>query len=429
MVITLFVSMFILILLGMDMAIVLLASPILVILVNNYFGDIEIPLDVIPQYIFGGLDSFGFTAIPLFILAGEIMNRGGITHKLVEFAQSFVGHLRGGLGQTSVVINVIMAGMSGSAVADCASTGSVLVPALKKDGYSPEKSAALIASASTIGPVIPPSIPLILIGSIAGISVGELFLAGIIPGLLMGLALMVYVYMYARKSNIKVAERTTIKKKVKVTKSAFLALLLPVFIVGSIVTGIASPTESAVIGVVYGLIITVLFYKEMGLKTLYDTLRSATISTGAISIVAAGGLLFGWVATFFNIDDAIEGVLFSISTNPIVILLLVNLILIILGMAIEAIPIILLSVPIMFPILTDIGVDPVHFSIIMTVNLMIGLVTPPVGLHLFITSSIAKIPITSVIKAVWPMVIALIIVLLIVTFVPQTALFIPDLLR
>lgn len=423
----LFASMFLGLLLGMDMALVLLMSPILVIYLSNFFGDTSIPVEVIPQYIFGGLDSFGFTAIPLFILAGEIMNRGGITDKLVEFAQKIVGHIRGGIGQTSVAINVIMAGMSGSAVADCASTGSVLIPAMRKDGYSAERSSAIIASASTIGPVFPPSIPLILIGSIAGISVGKLFLAGIIPGLLMGAALMVYIYIYAKRKGIPVKEKSTYRERFKATKSAALALILPVVIVGSIITGVASPTESAVIGVLYALVVTIFFYKEMGGKTLYKVLLNSAISTGAISIVAAGGLLFGWVATYYNIDDVIKNVLFSISTNPIVILLMVNLILIVLGMVIEAIPIILLTVPIMFPILTSIGVDPVHFSIIMTVNLMIGLVTPPVGLHLFITASIARIPITSVIREVYPFVLVLLIALLIVTFVPATSLFIPGL--
>ncbi|WP_138420418.1 TRAP transporter large permease [Aquibacillus sediminis] len=423
----LFISMFLGILLGMDMAFVLLMSPILIVLLSHMPGGLSIPIEVIPQYIFGGMDSFSFTAIPLFILAGELMNRGGITDKLVEFAQKLIGHIRGGVGQVGVVINVIMAGMSGSAVADCASTGSVLIPAMKKDGYSSERSAAIIASASTIGPVFPPSIPLIIIGSISGISVGKLFLAGIIPGIIMGIALMVYIYIYAKKNKLAVKKKATHKERFQSTKSAFFALLLPVFIVGSIVTGIASPTESAAIGVLYALIVTVFYYKEMNAKLLYKVLLNSTIATGAIGLVTVGGVLFGWVATYYDIGIVIKDILFSISTNPIVILLIVNLMLIILGMVIEAIPIILLSVPIMFPILTSLGIDPIHFSIIMTVNLMIGLVTPPVGLHLFITSSIAKVPIMSVIRESFPFVIVLLVALLIVTFVPQTSLFIPSL--
>ncbi len=425
----LFISMLIGIFLGMDIAFVLLMSPILIVLLSQGFSDFTIPLINIPQHIFSGMETFSFTAIPLFILAGEIMNRGGITNKLVDFAQTFIGHLRGSIGQVSVGINVLMAGMSGSAVADCSSTGALMIPAMKKEGFSPAKSAAIIASASTIGPVIPPSIPLIIIGSIAGISVGDLFLAGIIPGIIMGLSLMLYVYIYAKKAKIPVKEKSSAKEKLQATKGAILAIFVPILIIGSIIFGIASPTESAVIGVIYAFLITFLYYRELNLKTMYEVLKKAAISTGSIGLVTVGGIFFGWIAVYYDIDFMIESFLSGISTNPYIILVIVNIMLLILGMVMEAIPIILLAVPIMYPILTDLGIDPIHFSIIMTVNLMIGLVTPPVGLHLFITSSIAKIPIASVIRASVPFIVMLLISLLLVTFIPQLSLFIPNLLN
>jgi C4-dicarboxylate transporter DctM subunit len=425
----LFGSMFGLMLLGMDIAFVLMVSTVLVIGLTHVVGDLTIPFEVVPQHLFAGVDSFSFTAIPLFILAGEIMNRGGITDKLLEFAQKLVGHIRGGVAQSGVILNMIMSGVSGSAVADCAATGSVLIPAMKKDGYSPEKSAAIIASASTMGPVIPPSIPMIIIGSLAGVSVGKLFLAGVIPGLLMGLSLMVYIYFYAKKKGMQKREKAKLGDRFRATKNAALALGMPFIILGSILFGIASPTESAVIGVLYALILTLFVYKTINFKSLYEVLLNAAISTGAIMITVAAGVIYGWVATFLNLGDYIQGFLLSISDNKYVILLAVNVLLLLMGMVLEAIPIILLMVPILFPILTGMGIDPIHFSIIMIINLMMGLIHPPLGLHLFITSAIAKVSITRVAFASIPFMIVLLLVLIVVTYIPQISLFLPNLMN
>ena len=428
MVLLLFGLLFLFILLGMELAYVLMLCPVLVICLTHFVSDFPIPLEVIPQYLFGGADSFSLTAIPLFILAGEIMNRGGITTKLVEFCKKIVGHIHGGLAQAGVLLNVIMAGISGSSLADCTATGSVLIPALKKDGYPPEKAAAVIASASTVAPVIPPSIPLIIIGSIASISVGKLFLAGVVPGLLMALAMMIYLYFYAKKRGMKRSEKATWGERFAATKTAVLPLLMPIIILGCIFTGIASPTESAVIGVIYALIVSGLVYKELSWKVFYEIFLNTAVSTGTIMLTVAAGVLFGWVATYNNIGDLFGSLLFSISENPIVVLLMINLVLLILGMVLETIPIILLMAPILFPLGAAIGIDPVHLSIIITVNLMIGLITPPVGLHLFITASIAKIPIFSVIKASFPFFVVLLVVLALLTYVPQLSLFLPQLL-
>ncbi|MGG3563886.1 TRAP transporter large permease [Neobacillus rhizosphaerae] len=426
MLVILFISLFVLLLLGMDISLVMLSSAAIVVFFSQY-SDFPLLIETVSQHLFSGVDNFSFTAIPLFILAGEIMNRGLITDKLVKFSQTFLGHIPGGVAQTGVGLNVVMSGMSGSAVADCASTGSILIPAMEKDGYKPERAAAIIASASTIAPVFPPSIPMIIIGSIAGISVGKLFLAGIVPGLLMGITIMVYIYFHAKKTKMELKQKSTFKEKVSATKSAFLALLLPIIIIGSILTGIASPTESAVLGVIYALFVTIFVYRSLTLKGLYQTLIEATVSSGTILLVSASGVLFGWLATYYNLGNLVKNLLFSISDNVFVILIVVNIMLLLLGMVLEAIPIILLSVPVLLPILGDLGIDPVQASIIMVVNLMIGLITPPVGLHLFITSSIAKVPITAVIKESIPFVFVLMIVLVLVTFVPSISLFVPSL--
>lgn len=426
MLLILFISLFVLLLLGMDISLVMISSAAIVIFSSQY-SDFPLFIETITQHLFSGIDNFSFTAIPLFILAGEIMNRGQITDKLVKFSQTFLGHIPGGVAQTGVGLNVVMAGMSGSAVADCASTGSILIPAMEKDGYKSERAAAIIASASTIAPVFPPSIPMIIIGSIAGISVGKLFLAGVLPGLLMGISIMVYIYFHAKKTKMELKKKSTIREKIEATKNAFLALMLPVIIIGSIITGIASPTESAVLGVLYALFVTIFVYRSLTIKGLFNTLIEASIASGTILIVSASGVLFGWLATYYNLGTVVSDLLFSISNNVYVILIVVNIMLIILGMVLEAIPIILLSVPILLPILGDLGIDPVQASIIMIVNLMIGLITPPVGLHLFITSSIAKVPISAVIKEAIPFIFVLLIVLVLVTFIPSLSLFVPSL--
>jgi tripartite ATP-independent transporter DctM subunit len=424
----LFLALFILIMLGMDIAFVLMISSVFVIGLTHLTGDISIPFEVAPQYLFGGVNVFSFTAIPLFILAGEIMNYGKITDRLVKFSQAMIGHFRGGVAQSGVVLNVTMAGVSGSAVADCAATGSVMIPAMKKDGYSPEKSASVIASASTIGPVFPPSIPMIIIGSIAGISVGKLFLAGVIPGLLMGIALMIYIYLYAKRNNMPRHEKASLKTRWSALKGALLSLGMPVLVLWTIISGVASPTESAAIAVLYALIVTMFVYKTITVRSLYQVLLHAAISTGSIMLTIAGGILFGWLATFLGIDEMIRNILSNFSDNKIVFLIAVNIILLILGMVLEAVPIILLIVPILFPLLGEMGIDPIHLSVIFVVNLMIGLITPPVGLHLFITSSIAKVPMSKVIKTSFPFMIVLLIVLVFITFVPQLSLFLPNLM-
>src|SRR5699024_3882174 len=309
------ISLFVIIYLGMDLMLVLLFSSAIVIVSSNIFYGSTIPYDVISQYVYGGIDSFTFTAIPLFILAGEIMNRGGITDKLIDFSNKLVGHIRGSIGQSSILLNMFMAGVSGSAVADTTATGSVMIPAMKKEGYPPEKAAAIIAGSGTIGPVIPPSIPFIILGGIAEISVGKLFLAGLIPGVIMGLFMMLYVYFYAKKINLPKRDKASFKEVLNTTKRAILPLGLPIISLASIITGLASPTESAALGVLYALIVSTFVYRSINLKSLYHVLLEASLSSGLIMLIIGAGNLFGWVATYNSIGSLLEGILLSISSS------------------------------------------------------------------------------------------------------------------
>lgn len=424
----LFITLFVMIFLGMDLMLVLLFSCSLVIITSNLFYGSTIPYDVISQYVSGGIDSFTFTAIPLFILAGEIMNRGGITDKLIDFSNNLVGHIRGSIGQSSILLNMFMAGVSGSAVADTTATGSVMIPAMKKEGYPPEKAAAIISGSGTIGPVIPPSIPFIILGGIAEISVGKLFLAGLVPGVLMGLFMMLYVFFYAKKINLPKRDRASFQGIFQTTRKAILPLGLPIIILGSIITGIASPTESAVLGVLYALVISTFFYKTINLKSLYKVLLEASLSSGLIMLIIGAGNLFGWVATYNSIGSLLEGILLSISSSTSVVLFIIVLMLIVMGCVIEVNPIILLVTPILYPIILDLGVDPIQFGAIMIITLMTALLTPPVGLSLFITSSIAQVPILSVARAAIPFWLIIAFVVVLVVLIPPLTLFLPSLL-
>ena len=426
-IVALFGFMFILIFLGMDIALAMVVSAFLYLILPGLGGG-AVPLTIVPQQMMEGADSFSLTAIPLFILVGNIMNRGEITSRLVRFAQSLVGHLRGGLAHTSVITNMTMAGMSGSAVADATATGSILVPAMKEAKYEPKFSAAIIAAASTIGPVIPPSIPLIIVGATAQISIGKLFFGGVIPGAIMGLILMSYIGVVAKKRNFPKEERVPLRQVLLDAVSALLPLGLPVVVLGSILIGATTPTESAVMGVLYATVLTVLIYRTLRLRDFLGILADSAVLSAAIMFIISAGVLFGWIATSAQLGFYLTSFLTDLTTSPVVMLLIINLVLLLLGMVIEAIPIILLTTPIFFPIIEQLGIDPVLFGVLMVVNLMIGLLTPPIGLHLFITSGIANVPIGEVISDSWPMVVALLLVVLLIILFPPIVLWLPGVL-
>jgi len=421
------ISLFVMVFLGMDLMLVLIFSSAVVLASSNLLYGSGIPWEVITQHMYSGIDTFTFTAIPLFVLAGELMSKGGITDRLINLSHSVVGHLRGSLGHTSVLLNMLMAGVSGSAVADATATGSIMIPAMKKDGYPPEKSAAIIAGSATIGPVIPPGITFIVLGGVAEISVGALFLSGIIPGILLGLAMMVHISMYAKKHDFPTHKRESFKNILRSFKAAILPLILPVIILGSIILGIASPTESAALGVLYALILCLFVYKSLNLKKIFEAFLDSILSSGLIMLIVGAGSAFGWIATYNNIDNLFKSIILDVSTSPIIVMFIIVFLLLILGTVIEVNPIILLVTPIIYPILPELGIDPIHFGSIMVITLTTALITPPVGINLFITSAIAEVPILSVAKAVIPFWVIIMGVVSLMIIFPQIALFIPNL--
>jgi len=385
-------------------------------------------LTMVPARMYSSTTSFTLLAIPFFILTGNLMNTGGITQRLFRFAQNAVGHLMGGLGHVVVVSAMIFAGMTGAAVAEAAAIGTVGVEGMTKKGFDRKFCAAIIASASTIGPVIPPSIPLVIYGSITGTSVGRLFLGGFFPGFLMGGVLMIIVYIYAKMRNYPKEKKATFTELLKTTGGASSAILTPVIIIGGMVSGIFTPTEASIGAAVYALILTMFIYKEVKVKDLprilWETLES---SIRVLFIISAAGI-FGWLLIHQKVPEAVIHGLLSLSSKTWVVLLVINIILLILGCFMEGIAIILLTVPIFMPVVTQLGVDPVHFGLIITLNSMVGLLTPPVGMVLYTMSSIGKIPVMELAYELrWHMV-ALTFVLFLVTYVPVITTFIPNLL-
>ena len=385
-------------------------------------------LCMLPARMYSSTTSFTLLAIPFFILTGNLMNAGGITQRLFRFAQNSVGHLKGGLGHVVVVSAMIFAGMTGAAVAEAAAIGTVGTEGMTKKGFDRSFCAAIIASASTIGPVIPPSIPLVIYGSITGTSVGRLFLGGFFPGFLMGGILMMLVYIYAKMRNYPKEKKATLMELLKTTWGASSAILTPVIIIGGMVSGIFTPTEASIGAAVYALILTMFIYKEVKVKDLprilWETLES---SIRVLFIIAAAGI-FGWLLIHQKVPEAVIHALLSLSSKTWVVLLVINIILLILGCFMEGIAIILLTVPIFMPVVTQLGVDPVHFGLIITLNSMVGLLTPPVGMVLYTMASIGRISVMELAYELrWHMV-ALTFVLFLVTYVPVITTFVPNLL-
>jgi C4-dicarboxylate transporter DctM subunit len=390
-------------------------------------GEIDV-LCMIPARMYSSTTSFTLLAIPFFILTGNLMNAGGITQRLFRFAQNLVGHLRGGLGHVIVVSAMIFAGMTGAAVAEAAAIGTVGLEGMTKRGFDRKFCTAIIASASTMGPVIPPSIPFVIYGSITGTSVGRLFLGGFIPGFLMGIALMIIVYVVSGQRNYPRERRATLRELLDSILGALSAAFTPVIIIGGMVTGIFTPTEASVGATVYALILTMFIYKEVKIKDLPQILwQTLEASVRVLFIISAAGI-FGWLLIHQRVPETVIKGLLSLSKNPWVVLLIINIILLILGCFMEGISIMLLTIPVFFPVITKLGIDPVHFGLILTLNLMVGLLTPPVGMVLYTMSSIGRIPVWDLAHELrWHMV-ALTVVLFLITYVPDFTTWLPNLL-
>ncbi len=387
----------------------------------------EIPLEVIAQRFVTGVDSFPLLAVPFFILAGALMNTGGTTQRLVRLANVLVGRFTGGLGHVNVVSNMIMAGMSGSAAADAAGTGSVLIPAMARAGYSRPFAAALTAAASTIGPIIPPSIPFVVFGVLASVSIGRLFLGGAIPGLLMGLYLMAAVYIIARRRGYARGAKPTGGEVWSAFRDALPALMLPAIIVWGIAGGVVTPTEASVLAVLYALFLGTVVYRELTWDSTFAIFGEAAMTTATVMFIVAASALLAWVLTREQAGPQLVRLVTSVSTDPFIVLLVLNVILLVLGCFLETLSLMILLVPVLMPLIKTLGIDPVHFGVMFTLNLMIGLITPPVGMSMFIACRIAGIQVAEFAREIWPFVIALVAVLLVVTYFPSVVLFLPNL--
>ena len=373
------------------------------------------------------LDSYVLLAIPFFLLAGQLMNTGGITTRLLRFASSLVGHIHGGLGHANIVANMIMAGMSGSAVADAAGLGKVQIKAMTEEGYSAEFSAAVTAAAATIGPIIPPSIPMVLYGAMAEVSVGALFLGGFVPGVLLGIALMILVYMISVRRKYPRKSTFDLKEVWASFKGAFLPLLSPAIIIGGILGGIFTPTEAAVIATVYSFALGFFVYKELHFEELIEELRSATVTTATILLIIGVAGAFSWVLAVEGVPQGVSNYLLSATKSPVIILVALNVILLIMGMFMESLSILVITVPFITPLVDAYGFNPVHIGVMVVLNLMIGLSTPPVGLSLFVCAKIGNIKLEKLYREIVPFLYPLIIVLFLIAFIPSLVTFLPNL--
>lgn len=378
------------------------------------------------QRFYTGMTSFSLLAIPFFILAGNLMNSGGMTHRIFNTALVIVGRVRGGLGHVNVVASMLFSGMSGSAVADAAGLGLVEVKAMRDANYEPEYAAAITAASATIGPVIPPSIPFVIYGSIANVSVGALFLAGVIPGVLMGLAMMVVIAFTAKKKNLPISTgMQTLRESALVIFNAIPALLMPIFVVGGLVFGVVTPTEAAVLAAFYAAFIGFFVYREIEIKDVPNVLWTSGCQAIQVMFIMAAAAPFSWVLIQQQIPNAVVEALLGLASEPWAILLMINVIMLILGMFIEGIAVMVIVLPMLLPVATQLGIDPLHFGVIVVLNLMIGLITPPVGLCLYAVSQVADVDVVSVVREIWPYLISLFAVLMLITYLPWISMWVP----
>lgn len=375
----------------------------------------------------GNSSSYTLLAIPFFILAAKLMNTGGITRKIFRCCSAWVGWIPGGLGHANVLASIVFSGMSGSAVADAGGLGQIEVDAMIDEGFDPDFSAAVTAASATIGPIIPPSIPMVVYGMMTEVPVGTLFIAGFLPGLLLAVATSILVYGVAKKKHYPV-HKFDFHEALVSTKEAFLSLLTPVIIIGGIWTGIFSPTEAACVAVLYALLLSVVIYRELTLKDIYVAIQQTVADSAGILVIICGAAAFSWLVTMMGMTNALAQMLTSLTSNKYIMLLILNIAFLIIGMFMEALAVMTITIPFLVPLMQSFAIDPVHLGVVLVLNLMIGLCTPPVGTSLFICAKTAKISIEEMYKAILPFLVPLIIVLLMITYIPGIVTFLPSLM-
>lgn len=407
-------TLFVFLMIGVPIAFSLLLAAVGLMFAMDIFDS-----QIIAQNLVTGANNFPLMAIPFFMLAGELMNAGGISKRIVNFSMALVGHIRGGLGYVVIVAGVMFAGLSGSAVADTAALGAILIPMMLSKGYDKNSATGLVAASGVIAPIIPPSIPMILFGVVGGVSVTQLFMAGIIPGLMLGIGLMITWTIVARKKDYPKSERASTRQVLIAFKDAIWAMFLPVIIVGGLRFGVFTPTEAAVIAAVYALFVGMVIYRELKFHQLVEVFVAAAKTTSVVMLVAASAMASAWLITVAQLPAELASLLSSFTTNPTAVLLIIMVFLLLIGMVMDMTPAILIFTPVLLPMVVDLGINPVVFGILMVLNLTIGLITPPVGTVLYVGAGISKISIVDITKGIWPFLLVEIAVLFLLVFFPQ----------
>lgn len=417
------ISLFGFILLGIPVAFSLGLSNLIMLYVMG------IPYMVLPSKIISGMNSFPLLAIPFFMFVGEVMNHGGIAKKLVDFADAWVGHITGGLGHVNILSSMFFGGISGSAIADTAAIGGLIIPPMVKQGYPSDYSAAVTASSSVIGIIIPPSIPFILYGIITNTSIARLFMGGIIPGILVGFALMITTYITCRKKGYgKTEQKFQFSRLWSTLKGAWLALSIPLIVVGGILSGVFTATEAGAVAAFVTLILGLFVYKQITVRDLPRILLNTAKTTGVVLFLCGMAMGTAWILTRARVPFQLADILTSITTKPILVLLMANVLLFLVGFVMDLTPAMLILAPILLPVMKSVGIDPVYFGVIMSVNLGIGLITPPVGTVLYVACGVAGISLEELVKAIWPFLLTLLLVLVALILFPQLVMFIPNLM-
>lgn len=411
-------------LIGLPVFFGMLAAPGILLMLNGQERD----LTLLYRNLYNGMDSFPLMAIPFFMLAGELMNRGGITLRLVEFAQALMGHFRGGLAHVNILSSMLFAGLSGSAVADTSALGSMLIPAMEKQGYTRRFAAAITAASSVIGPIIPPSGIMIIYAYVMGESVAALFLAGIVPGILVGVGLMIAVKVMADRYDFPIAApRQSWGQRGQASLKAFFPLMTPVIILGGILGGVFTPTEAAAVAAVYALVISLFVLRTMKIAELPDVLGRAALTSAVVLLLVGAAMSFKTVISLSQTPQMMADWILTLTADPLILLLMINLFLFVVGMFLDAGPAIIILAPILGPVFTGMGVDSVHFAIIMCVNLTVGLATPPMGLVLFVASAVSGEKVMTIARAILPFLLVEVLVILLITYVPAISMTIPRL--
>lgn len=418
----LFIVLFLLLIAGAPVAVALGVASLIFTLIDG------VPSVVVLHRMVGGIDSFPLIAVPFFIMAGHLMNTAGVTTKIFAFARATVGWMYGGLGHVNVGASIIFAGMSGAAVADAGGLGNIEIKAMREAGYDTDFSVGITAASSTIGPIIPPSLPLVVYGVIADTSIGQLFAAGLIPGLLMAFSLMIMVAVYAKIRNYPRDDRFSFSVFFKSFGQAILPLFTPIIIVGGILFGIFTPTEAAIAAVVYSLFLGLFVYRTLDFKRILRVSMDTVETTASIMMIVAASTIFAWILTANQVAQIFASELLAFTDNKTAILLIMMLIVLVVGCFMETIAAITILTPVLLPVAMTVGVDPVHFGIILILNLMIGLLTPPVGMVLYVLSKVSDVPFERCVIATAPFIVPLVAVLVLLTFIPQLSMWLPTIL-